>query len=860
MTGSLDGGTTGGQVVRFTSLNTGGLNAALKRTKVMTYIKNLNADVILLQETHLLKTDHRKLNRPWIGQLFHSQFNCKTRGTAILIRKNVQFTSSNIITDPEGRYTIISDMLYQKPVILASIYAPNWDDQSFFNSVFSLIPNLDSHTLILGGDLNCVIDPVLDRSSHRIIPPLKMSQTLSAIMDQFGFVDPWRFTNPSSRQYSFFSHAHRSFSRIDYFLVDKTLISSLIQVQYLPITVSDHSALVLDLCFDLKPKHFRSWRLDPLLLREEKFCNHISDSISVFCDTNKNKETSPSLLWDTLKAVLRGKIISYASYANKQRRMRKEELEGLIADLDRSLAVTNTPNLYKERLGLTTELDLLLTTEAERLLLQSYGSLYEHGDKAGRLLAHQLKAKKASNQIIQIRDESGMVVTDSTKINTSFSSFYQQLYKSESPDDETHMDAFFQKLDIPRVSPNDNQALDAPLTLSEIKEAISSMNSGKSPGPDGYPVEFYKRFSNQLAPLLLEMFNYSYSQGSLPPTLMQASISLIYKKDKDPLNCASYRPISLLPVDVKILAKILARRLGPIMPLIVSEDQTGFIGGRHSFSNVRRLLGVIHTPSSPTDPEMVISLDAEKAFDRVEWPYLFSSLQRFGFNLRFVSWIKLLYSSPQALVCTNTQRSNPFPLFRGTRQGCPLSPLLFALAIEPLSIALKSEGGLKGIRRHGEEHRVSLYADDLLLYVSDSLSSLPSIISILDSFSIFSGYKLNISKSECFPINQLATEIPTHLIPFKTAVVGIKYLGIMITRSMRTLKEQNFSVLTDAVKRDLQRWSRLQLSLAGRVQTVKMNILPRHLYLFQCLPIYLPMSFFNRINSIISVVLFNVVV
>ena len=356
-------------------------------------------------------------------------------------------------------------MLYQKPVILASIYAPNWDDQSFFNSVFSLIPNLDSHTLIFGGDLNCVIDPVLDRSSHRIIPPLKMSQTLSAIMDQFGYVDPWRFTNPSSRQYSFFSHAHHSFSCIDYFLVDKTLISSLIQVQYLPITVSDHSALVLDLCFDLKPKHFRSWRLDPLLLREEKFCNHISDSISVFCDTNKNEETSPSLLWDTLKAVLRGKIISYASYANKQRRMRKEELEGLIADLDRSLAVTNTPDLYKERLGLTTELDLLLTTEAEQLLLQSYGSLYEHGDKAGCLLAHQLKAKKASNQIIQIRDESGMVVTDSTKINTSFSSFYQQLYKSESPNDETHMDAFFQKLDIPRVSPNDNQALDAPLTV-----------------------------------------------------------------------------------------------------------------------------------------------------------------------------------------------------------------------------------------------------------------------------------------------------------------------------------------------------------------------------------------------------------
>lgn len=103
MTGSLDRGTTGGQMVRFISLNTGGLNAALKRTKMITYIKNLNADVILLQETHLLRSEHGKLSRPWIGQTFHSQFNCKTRGTAILIRKNVQFTSSKIIADPEGR-------------------------------------------------------------------------------------------------------------------------------------------------------------------------------------------------------------------------------------------------------------------------------------------------------------------------------------------------------------------------------------------------------------------------------------------------------------------------------------------------------------------------------------------------------------------------------------------------------------------------------------------------------------------------------------------------------------------------------------------------------------------------------------
>lgn len=108
------------------------------------------------------------------------------------------------------------------------------------------------------------------------------------------------------------------------------------------------------------------------------------------------------------------------------------------------------------------------------------------------------------------------------------------------------------------------------------------MNNGRFPGPDGYRVEFFKRFSDQLAPLLREMFNHSSKQGTLPPTLTQASISVIFKKGKDPLSCASYRPVSLLLVDVKILTKILARRLESVKPLIISDDQTAFIRGRHS--------------------------------------------------------------------------------------------------------------------------------------------------------------------------------------------------------------------------------------------------------------------------------------
>lgn len=411
----------------------------------------------------------------------------------------------------------------------------------------------------------------------------------------------------------------------------------------------------------------------------------------------------------------------------------------------------------------------------------------------------------ASNQISQIKDETGSLTSDPETINGIFRKFYSQLYKSECSYDEAQLSQFFEKLTMPKISYCDREMLNAPLQLSEIKEAIQLMNNGKSPGPDGYPVEFYKKFSDQLAPLLLEMFNHSYSLGSLPPTLTQAAISLIHKKGKEPLNCTSYHPISLLSVDVKIPAKALDCRMESVMPSVVAEDQTGFIRGRHSFSNVRRLLSIIHTPHSPSEPEVVISLDAEKAFDRVEWPYLFSTRQQFGFGEGLISWIRLLYSSPCASVCTNTQPSGYFPLFRGTRQGCPLSPLLFVAAIEPLSIALKAEEGIKVIQRWGTDHKVSLYADNLLLYIRDPQSCIPPALSVLKSFSEFSGYKLNISKSECYAINQLAVELPPSSVPFRIYNSGFKYLGIAITRSVQALREQNFTTLTATVKSDLQR-------------------------------------------------------
>lgn len=247
--------------------------------------------------------------------------------------------------------------------------------------------------------------------------------------------------------------------------------------------------------------------------------------------------------------------------------------------------------------------------------------------------------------------------------------------------------------------------------------------------------------------------------------MTQAIISVLLKKDKDPLLCGSYHPVSLLNCDYKILTKVLATRIETVVPTVVDADQTGFIPGRQSFDNMRCLPNVLYTPQSTEQSEVVISLDAEKAFDHVEWQYLFAVLERFGFGSSFLSWIKILYHSPTAAVRTNNIISEFFQLHRGCRQGCSLSLHLFDLAIEPLTIALRAEDGIRGITRGGKSHKVSLYADDLLLYISSPTESIPKLLLILDNFGHLSGYSIYYSKHLLFLIND--TESDYSNFPFK---------------------------------------------------------------------------------------------
>lgn len=287
--------------------------------------------------------------------------------------------------------------------------------------------------MVLGGDLNCVLDPTLDRS--RAIPGAlsKSAETINAFLQAYGMIDAWRYRNPVSRQYSFFSPPHHSYSRIDYFLLDKKLLPLLRSSEYESIVISDHSPVTMGLCFPDNEPPQRTWRLSPRLLSDEEFVGFLSAQIDFFLETNQSPDTSCCNLWEAMKAYLRGQIISYNVSMNRRRSARLNELISLIKDVDHRNSEAPSADLCRERIGLLTEFDTLSSGAAEELHLKSRQEFYEHGERASKLLVHQLRQSAEAGYVAEINTSDG-ITTDQKGINEQFRKFYENLYTTENCD------------------------------------------------------------------------------------------------------------------------------------------------------------------------------------------------------------------------------------------------------------------------------------------------------------------------------------------------------------------------------------------------------------------------------------------
>lgn len=831
--------------------NIKGSNNVVKRKAVLNCLKKDKIQIAYLQETHLNDIEHKKYLREWVGQVYFSSYSTNKRGVAILINKNLPFTVTDSYKDTEGRIVLVKGILYGETVLLGNIYAPNVSEESFFATLLNQLVEMDSPNIILGGDFNCSLCPILDRSSPHYTQ-FKNTRAFKNIIKELDLLDTWRHVNPLSKSYTFYSLPHSSASRIDYILISKCLGHLIEQCDIGHIALSDHAPVTLVMRPIRPVERSFSWRLDTLLLLDHNFIKLLEEQTDIYLETNDKKDTDPRIIWDAYKAYIRGIIISYASRKRKERVAKQLEMEKKIKKLEEEYYAVKSEDVLTELKFSRAALNDLITRKAEKDILFAKQRLFEFGNKPNKLLARLARKAPAKSFISAVQDENGQRQMNHRQINDTFKRFYEKLYSSETDLDKLKEGNFLNSLNMPQLSNDQASLLEGPITLLEIDKAISSLNSGKSPGADGLPIEFYKVLKGKINKLLLRVFNKSFEQLKLPESMYIANITVILKKDKNPELCSSYRPISLLGVDMKILSKVLTHRLEQVVTHIVGADQTGFIRGRISSNNTRRLINIIHFLNHHQLPGAMVSMDAEKAFDRIELEYLFDVLKRFGFKHCFIDWIKLLYKMPMASVLTNGLKSAPFKLTRGTAQGSPLSPLLFALAIEPLAIAIRQNQNIKGTVIGAKEYKLLLYADDLLLTLTDLTNSIPALIECVKEFGHISGYKVNLGKSEIMPLVECGNAEPPFIKPFRWAPTGLNYLGVKITPKINQLYTENINPLMKHIQEKMISWKNLPISLLGRINLIKMTILPKIMYPLSMLFLSLKTNDIRDINKAMS--------
>lgn len=313
---------------------------------------------------------------------------------------------------------------------MACVYAPMWDDDNFITSFFSSLPKVDDHYLIIGGDFNLIQNPSLDRSSTNPQALSRSAKVLDTYMTSWGLFDPWRAKYQSDKVFSIFSHVHRSYSQIDFFLLDNYFSSEIHSCEYHSIVISDHAPVSVDINFPSRVPPSRQWRLNSSLLAQASFKDFLNTQMSLFFDTNDSPGVSRCTLWETFKAFMRGQIISYVSSMTRAERAESETLIKEIFKIDNLYATAPTPALYKERLQLQSKFDLLSTSKTQKQLFLTKQRFFETGDKAG---THQARAAALSRLIPKIKSASGEVTSDPTKICDIFHSFYSNLYSSQCP-------------------------------------------------------------------------------------------------------------------------------------------------------------------------------------------------------------------------------------------------------------------------------------------------------------------------------------------------------------------------------------------------------------------------------------------
>jgi hypothetical protein len=543
---------------------------------------------------------------------------------------------------------------------------------------------LAANNLIIAGDLNLTTRPLEIWGEKAISDPLMSFFKQLFYKNSLTDLEPaellptWRNGRQGAASIS---------KRLDRFLISEEVLSpsrsyrAWVNLPYL----SDHAAICLQIALGRYGAR-QPFIFNPLWLKEDSFNFLVR---STWADNSSSLLGDPQGNLITKLAKLKLHTTIWLKEKKKSEQAAIIKIEKELHNLFRlqSQNFSNSDIHYRIRkLELTRQ--IYLREDEERWRLKSRMLWLAGGDKNTRFFHRFASARRAKKQIWDIAEVDGTTHHTQEGIKSAVVNHFKALFQITSvPNLTTQIKLAYR---FPKLVTNEEAlALESPCTKEEVFVVLKGFKKEKSPGPDGWSVELYLHFFYIMGQDLLDVVEDARTRGVISPQLNSTYLVLI-PKSNHPTHFKDFRPISLCNLCYKIISKVLTNRIRPILSKSLSEEQLGFLKGRQILDVVGVAQECIHSLKSKKQQAILLKLDLKQAFDCVNWNFLHLVLLQCGFGLLFTNWILGCISSATLAVLVNGEVTKTFRCERGLRQGCPLSPLLFILILEGLSILLKN--------------------------------------------------------------------------------------------------------------------------------------------------------------------------
>lgn len=746
---------------------------------------------------------------------------------------------------------------HHQPMIITSIYAANtaaervdlWAD--LINLQQSL--SLDSTSWLVAGDFNQIVSPSEHSSSSVQVINTDMINFRDTLL-QLGLFDlryqgiqnTWSNKQPSGP----------IAKKLDRALVNYEWISAYpnSSAVFLAPEFSDHTPCLLNLATPLPIAGSKPFKFFNYLSKHPNFLPTVSEAWIL---AGISSSTLAELSWKlkTIKSVLQN--LNSENFSKIQERV--VTANNLLKDVQVRALQNPSPSLFQEEHDLREKWLFLRSIEEAYFKQKSRINWLKEGDFNTSYFYRVAVVRAAINSIRSFLLADGTLISDPEAMAILAVNHFKSILAPLALPFAVVPINWFLELIPYRCSAESYISMSTQPDAETISRTIFKMNPNKSPGPDGLTSGFFKASWGILGAEVITAIQRFFTTAFMPSTINSTILTMV-PKHPGATAVSDYRPISCCSTLYKAISKILVSKLKPLLPELILPNQTAFVQGRLLVENTvlaTELVNGYHKLIGPK--KIVIKVDIAKAFDTISWSFVLNCLAGIGVPYDYIRWVEACITTPSFTVGYNGRVHGYFKGKRGLRQGDPLSPYLFVIAMNCLSTML-NKGAEEGKFNYHEKCAATklthlCFADDLLIFTDGEENSVLGVLQILEDFKVKSGLAVSIQKTafySCGLSTQEVNAISSHT-GLTHGSLPIRYLGVpLCTKKLSLL---NCEPLLQQVKAKVNTWSARCLSFAGRLLLV--NTVIGGITNFWSATFVLPKACIKKINAICGAFLWH---